>query len=143
MVETGRRIFDSNTKLGMLKKQIDEKSAKDRTRLETDLTCRNGIVPVELLMRMRDAGIKGSRGKLAQLTAELQELTVQFVEHPLQQAPRAGFCVARAEALVACLRDDADVLAYRFGTASAEILAQLNSGEAYALFFSSLLLFIH
>ena len=83
----------------------------------------------ELLMRMRDAGIKGSRGKLGQLTAELQGLTEQYIEHPLQQAPRAGFCVARAEALVACLRDDAGVLAYRFGTASAEILAQLSGGE--------------
>ena len=83
----------------------------------------------DLLARMRDAGIKGSRGVLGKLAAELQDLTTELIETPLQHAPRAGFCVARAEALVACLREDANALAYRLGAAYAEVLVQLTGGE--------------
>lgn len=83
----------------------------------------------DLLARMRDAGIKGSRGLLGKLADELQALTAERVETPLQQRSRAGFSVARVEALVTCLRDDEGVLAYRMGTAHAEILAQLTKGE--------------
>ena len=83
----------------------------------------------DLLARMRDAGIKGSRGTLGKLAAELQALTAEHIETPLYSAPRAGFCVARAEALVACLREDTNALAYRLGAAYAEVLVQLSNGE--------------
>ena len=82
-----------------------------------------------ILARMRDAGIKGSRGILAKLTAELQGLAAEHIEAPLAGASRAGFSFARVEALVACLREDANVLAYRLGNAHAEVLVQLATGE--------------
>ncbi len=83
----------------------------------------------DLLARMRDAGIKGARGTLSKLATELQELTAEHIEKPLYSAPRAGFCVARVEALEACLREDTNALAYRLGAAYAEVLVQLSSGE--------------
>jgi len=83
----------------------------------------------DVLARMRDAGIKGARGTLSKLAAELQELTRTCIETPLMQAPRAGLSVARAEALVARLREETGTLAYRLGNAWAEVLVELNNGE--------------
>ncbi|MDO5472133.1 MAG: 16S rRNA (cytosine(1402)-N(4))-methyltransferase RsmH [Akkermansia sp.] len=80
----------------------------------------------ELLGKMRDAGIKGSRGLLGQLEKELREITVKYIESPLAQAPRAVFSFARVEALATALRANGAVLAYRLGTAAAEILAEVT-----------------
>ena len=82
----------------------------------------------DVLARMRDAGIKGARGTLNKLAAELRTLTQDCIEAPLMQAPGVGFSVARAEALVTCLREDAGTLAYRLGGAWAEVLVELNNG---------------
>ena len=84
----------------------------------------------DLLAGMRNAGIKGSRGKLAALTQELAALTEEFIIKPLATAPRAGFCVARAEALVKRLHEDNAVLGYSLGNASAEILTGISSEES-------------
>ena len=86
----------------------------------------------ELLGRMRDAGIKGARGLLSQLEKELKALTVKFIEAPLTQAPRAAFSFARAEALGEALQAHDAVLAYRLGTAAAEVLMQLEGEETVA-----------
>lgn len=83
----------------------------------------------ELLARMRDAGIKGSRGLLGQLEKELYSLTVNKIELPLTQTPRAAFSFARAEALAQALKADAAVLAYRLGTACAEVLMELQGED--------------
>lgn len=84
----------------------------------------------ELLARMRDAGIKGSRGLLGKLEAELCTLTVKHIEEPLAQAARAAFSFARAEALGEALRAHDAVLAYRLGNAAAEVLVQLLGEES-------------
>ena len=86
----------------------------------------------ELLSRMRDAGIKGARGTLNQLENELKSLTVKLIEEPLAQAPRAAFSFARAEALGKALQAHGAVLAYRLGTATAEILLQIQGEESMA-----------
>ena len=86
----------------------------------------------ELLSRMRDAGIKGSRGLLGQLEKELCALTVKYLEEPLTQAPRAAFSFARAEALGEALQAHEAVLAYRLGTAATEVLVQLDGEESPA-----------
>lgn len=83
----------------------------------------------ELLERMKDAGIKGSRGLLTQLEKDLKALTVKSIETPLTQLPRAAFSFARVEALATALRETPSVLAYRLGTASAEILVELSAEE--------------
>lgn len=83
----------------------------------------------EILSHMRDAGIKGARGRLAQLEKELKALTVKQIEEPIAQAPRSAFSFARAEALGEALQAHDAVLAYRLGTAAAEILMQMQGEE--------------
>lgn len=83
-----------------------------------------------LLSRMRDAGIKGSRGLLGQLEKELKALTVKMVEEPLTQTERTAFSFARAEALGEALQAHDAVLAYRLGTAAAEVLMQMLGEES-------------
>lgn len=52
----------------------------------------------ELLLAMRDAGIKGSRGRLAELTAQLKTLTEEQIETPLATRERdLCFSYARGE----------------------------------------------
>lgn len=82
-----------------------------------------------VLSAMRDAGIKGARGKLAELTKELKELEKQYITASLASASRAGFSFARVNALAQALQEDPHVLAYSFGAASAEILSNLNPEE--------------
>lgn len=84
----------------------------------------------ELLGRMRNAGIKGARGLLAQLENELKTLTIKLIEEPLALAPRAAFSFARAEALGATLQAHEAVLAYRLGNAAVEVLMQLRGEES-------------
>ena len=83
-----------------------------------------------LLAEMRDAGIKGARGKLATLETQLNELNIKHIEHPLTLIPRAAFSFARVDALAACLCEDAAVLAYRMGSAAAEVLVELTGTES-------------
>lgn len=80
----------------------------------------------ELLARMRDAGIKGSRGVLAQLENELRELTTRAVEAPLATCARSARLITRVGALEAALQADTGVLAYRLHPAAVEVLVQLQ-----------------
>lgn len=83
----------------------------------------------ELLTRMSEAGIKGSRGKLAQLGQELRELSVRAVEAPLATCAQARFSLARVDALVAALAADPAVAAFRLTPCTAEVLAELTGEE--------------
>lgn len=90
-----------------------------------------------LLQRMRDAGIKGSRGLLRELEQELCALTRSAVEEPLTALggacpSRAGVGAGSADALTALaesLGGDTSVLAYRLHPAWAELLVQLSGEE--------------
>lgn len=82
----------------------------------------------ELLAAMRDAGIKGSRGKLAELTQQLAELTRSSIDEPLAAAAEQRRSDAPA-ALPEALRGDERVLACRLSACSAEILCDLNADE--------------
>lgn len=92
-----------------------------------------------LLQRMRDAGIKGSRGLLRGLEQELCALTHCAVEVPLATRCTAGACLTRAgvsdggatalETLAESLSGDDSVLAYRLHPAWAELLVQLRGEE--------------
>ncbi len=82
-----------------------------------------------LLARMRDAGIKGSRGLLGQLEAELRGLTRSAIAEPLATCPRAAFSLARVEAMAACLRAEAGVLAYCLTPCCATVLLELQGEE--------------
>lgn len=78
----------------------------------------------ELLTAMRDAGIKGARGKLAALAAQLRELNCAVIESPLTTCPRAALTCTRAKALANLLAGEAEVLGFRLGTCSLEVLLQ-------------------
>ncbi len=82
-----------------------------------------------LLARMRDAGIKGSRGLLGQLEAELKDLTRSAIAEPLATCPQAALSPARVDALGACLAGEAGVLAFRLSSCSAELLVELDGEE--------------
>ena len=82
----------------------------------------------ELLARMRDAGIKGARGTLAQLGAELRELSNRAVVAPLTTCAQSRLSLTRVSALAAKLQREAGILAYRLTPCSATVLVEL-SGE--------------
>lgn len=92
-----------------------------------------------LLQRMRDAGIKGSRGLLRELEEELATLTKHAIEEPLSARCAAGSRYTRADvsagstaepdALVESLASDTTVLAYRLHPAWVELLVQLEGEE--------------
>lgn len=92
-----------------------------------------------LLQRMRDAGIKGSRGLLRELEQELCALTHCAVEVPLATRCAAGLRLTRAgevagsapalETLADSLSGDDSVLAYRLHPAWVELLVQLRGEE--------------
>ena len=67
----------------------------------------------DLLARMRDAGIKGARGTLARLGAELRELSARAIAVPLDTCARASLSLTRVGALAAKLQRADEVLAYR------------------------------
>ncbi len=83
----------------------------------------------QLLARMRDAGIKGSRGLLGQLGEELRGLTRSAIAEPLATCPQAAFSLARVSAMAACLRAEAGVLACRLTPCSATVLVELVGEE--------------
>ncbi len=83
----------------------------------------------QLLTRMRDAGIKGSRGLLGQLEDELKSLTRSAIAEPLATCPQAGLSLTRASALAACLRAEAGLLAFRLSPCCAEVLVELTGEE--------------
>ncbi len=83
----------------------------------------------QLLARMRDAGIKGSRGLLGQLEGELRSLTRSAIAEPLSACPQAQLPLTRVDALGACLRVEAGLLAYCLTPCSAELLVELVGEE--------------
>jgi len=84
----------------------------------------------DLMARMRDAGIKGSRGLLGQLEDELASLNRRIIEEPLAACEQSAFTSAHARALGAQLRSDPSVRAYRMGAAYAEVLVELTGEES-------------
>ncbi len=83
----------------------------------------------QLLARMREAGIKGSRGLLGQLEAELGSLTRSAIAEPLATCPQAGLSLARVDALAACLQAEEGLLAYRLTPCCATVLVELVGEE--------------
>ncbi len=83
----------------------------------------------DLLCRMRDAGIKGSRGLLGQLESELRDLTRSAIAEPLGTCSQAALSLARVGALAACLRAEAGLLAYRLTPCCATVLLELQGEE--------------
>lgn len=103
----------------------------------------------DLLQAMRDAGIKGSRGRLSELTRELSELTRRYIEAPLAEraASKASSgnaeaaATARAESneaatrrtrcreLLEHLKQDSGVLGCRLSGMSADILCAPTDEE--------------
>ena len=81
---------------------------------------------VALLSRMRDAGIRGSRGTLASLEEELKQLNFNLIEKPLDFCTRAEHALTRAGALRDELRGDAGVLGYRMAEAWVSVWFELN-----------------
>lgn len=81
----------------------------------------------DLLGKMRDAGIKGSRGKLTELAAGLRELNCRVIESSLATCPRGALTCTRANALATFLAREDGVLAFRIATCSVELL--LEGGE--------------
>ena len=83
----------------------------------------------ELLARMRDAGIKGARGTLAKLGAELRELSTRAVITPLSTCAQASLSLTRVGALAAKLQREEQVLAYRLTPCTATVLVELTGEE--------------
>lgn len=83
----------------------------------------------ELLARMRDAGIKGARGTLARLGAELRELSTRAVITPLSTCAQASPSLTRVGALAAKLQREEQVLAYRLTPCTATVLVELTGEE--------------
>lgn len=83
----------------------------------------------DLLARMRDAGIKGSRGLLATLGAELRALSARAVEAPLATCAQARFSLARVGGLTQALAAEEGLVAYRITGNHAEILLELTGEE--------------
>lgn len=84
---------------------------------------------LELLARMRDAGIKGARGNLARLGEELRELSQQAVAAPLDTCAQAALSLTRVGALAAKLQREDGLLAYRLTPCSATVLVELTGEE--------------
>ncbi len=89
-----------------------------------------GAARAQLLTRMRDAGIKGSRGLLGQLEEELKGLTRSAIVEPLSTCPQAALSLTRVGAMGACLRAEAGVLAYCLTPCSATVLVELVGEES-------------
>ncbi len=83
----------------------------------------------ELLARMRDAGVKGSRGSLAQLERELCELSARVIEEPLATCARAGFSLARVKGLAAALEQEQEVLGWQLSACSADLIVELRGEQ--------------
>ena len=83
----------------------------------------------ELLARMRDAGIKGSRGNLARLENELRELSARAIEEPLATCAQAGFSFARVKGLAEKLAEENSVLGWKLTPCCAELLVELTGEE--------------
>ncbi len=83
----------------------------------------------QLLARMREAGIKGSRGLLGQLEGELRTLTADAIERPLATCAQAALSHTRVDALGTCLRAETGLLAYRLSPCAATVLVELEGEE--------------
>lgn len=86
-----------------------------------------------ILAEMRDAGIKGSRGKLAQFAAQLRELSEELIYKSLEAINADESSHTRIGALAPALREAAKrregLLAYSYGAEHIELLLELT-GEA-------------
>ncbi len=78
----------------------------------------------QLLSAMRDAGIKGARGKLATYAQELRELNCRLIEGALATCQRRALTCTRVNALATLLAREDAVLGFRIGTAGVEALVQ-------------------
>ena len=65
-----------------------------------------------LLEAMQKAGLKGARGKLAQLAAELKELNARGIEAPLAALPAQADFFARAQKVADVLRREPQAQAF-------------------------------
>lgn len=77
-----------------------------------------------LLAAMRDAGIKGARGKLAELGVALRELNSRMIEGPLTTCVQRALTCTRANALAKKMACEAGVLGFCIGVSSLEVLLQ-------------------
>lgn len=84
---------------------------------------------LELLARMRDAGVKGARGNLARLSEELRELSARAIEAPLATCAQAGFSFARVKELGAALDAEEEILGWQLSPCSVDILVELHGEE--------------
>ncbi|MFI3243852.1 MAG: 16S rRNA (cytosine(1402)-N(4))-methyltransferase RsmH [Akkermansia sp.] len=82
-----------------------------------------------LVARMREAGIKGSRGILAQCSKELKELTLNTIERPLSTGGVAPLSLTRVGALAEALRAQAGVIAYRICPSCLQLLIELGETD--------------
>ncbi len=83
----------------------------------------------KLLLEMRDAGIKGARGKLSGYEKELHELNCRVIESPLATCTRSALTCTRVDALAKLLAREEAVLGFRIGTAAVEVLVQVGEGS--------------
>lgn len=65
-----------------------------------------------LLTAMQEAGLKGARGKLSQLAAELKELNTRGIEAPLAAVPAGADFFARAQKVADVLRQEPQTQAF-------------------------------
>lgn len=77
-----------------------------------------------LLTAMQEAGIKGARGKLAELGAALRELNSRMIEGPLATCTRSALTCTRANALAKMMAQEAGVLGFCIGASGLEVLLQ-------------------
>lgn len=84
---------------------------------------------LELLARMRDAGVKGARGNLARLSEELRNLSARAIEAPLATCAQAGFSFARVKELGAAMDAEEGILGWQLSPCSADMLVELRGEE--------------
>lgn len=84
---------------------------------------------LELLARMRDAGVKGARGNLARLSEELRNLSARAIEAPLATCAQAGFSLARVKELGAAMDAEEGILGWQLSPCSADMLVELRGEE--------------
>ncbi len=84
----------------------------------------------QILDAMRDAGIKGSRGLLAQLSAQLKELRNKYFETPLSTSAPDALALTRVKAIAQALRDEPALLGYRIEGMGLSLLLELEGEES-------------
>lgn len=80
----------------------------------------------DLLLQMRDAGTRGSKGTLAALSSQLNTLNTNTIERAIDFCTRAEPALTRVRT---ALRDDAEVLGYRMGARGVQVWLELSGEE--------------